>query len=178
VIFDTSLTNKKEVTMSPLSKASQAVSARELAHFRKKLRDQGFPEPGGHYSKMVYVSGAITPTKHCPNMEENRGRIMHASLCLFLLGYFPYCPSVPWFTDPKKYNDRYWMILEMDKKIIADRCDAFYVCKFSRYSNGVMIEHPIAAGKNLPIFYESVKDKKFFTKEHKTTHHTKLHSVS
>jgi hypothetical protein len=164
--------------MSPLSKHGQDVSARELARFRRALHEQGFPEPGAPYSVMVYVSGAITPTKHCPDMQENRLRIMHAALCLFLLGYMPYCPSVPWFTDPKKYNDRYYMILDMDKKMIADRCDAFYVCKYSRYSNGVKIEHPIAVGKNLPIFYESVKDKKFFADDHKTAHQKKLHAVS
>lgn len=138
-----------------------------LKKLQKRLRAQGFPEPSPKYFVFVYIAGPITGTKQCPNMQVNRQRIHKAALSLFLLGYLPYCPSVPWFDDPSTYNLWYFLILAMDAIIIRhlgikDHPKAFYACAHSRASTGVNFEEPIAAETKQSIFFERQADKKHF----------------
>lgn len=157
------------------------ITFRSLKKLQRRLHESGIPEPGQKHTMCVYVFGPITPTTHCPNMEENRERFLKAALSLFLLGYWPYCPSVPWFPDPHTYNLWYYLILGMDEQIIRGPAKWLYGVKAAWTSFGGNFEEGVAYECEKPIFFETKRDKDYFERkrlEHSSAKTKKLHAVS
>jgi hypothetical protein len=110
-----------------------------------------FGEPSR--SKLIYVSGAITPTEANPSIKTNI-RLLHlASQRLFTAGFSVYCPAVDWFKDPETYGEAWQAIMEMDFVIIK-RCDGIYMLQNWKASRGAVLEHDYACELKLPIFYQ------------------------
>jgi hypothetical protein len=148
------------------------ITLRSLKKLQADLRAQGIPEPGPRFSLFVYVEGPITPTKYCPSEQLNVERIHRACFSLFLLGYRPYCPSVQWFKNPSTFNLWYYLILYMDEHMVLDSKWA-YVCAHSWTSRGVNFEETV--GENMPRYYESKRDKKYFEKMKRARQKEKAH---
>jgi hypothetical protein len=110
-----------------------------------------FGEPSRE--KLIYVSGAITPTKENPHIKTNI-RLLHlASIRLFTAGFSVYCPAVAWFHDPGMYGEAWQAIMEMDF-VILKRCDGIYMVHNWKDSRGAVLEHDYACGLKLPVVHE------------------------
>lgn len=110
-----------------------------------------FGEPSRE--KLIYVSGAITPTKENPHIKTNI-RLLHlASVRLFMAGFSVYCPAVAWFHDPGAYGEAWQVIMEMDF-VILKRCNGVYMLSNWKDSRGSVLEHDYALELKLPVFYQ------------------------
>lgn len=111
---------------------------------------------------LIYVSGAMTPTKENPDGQANIQRLFDASKRLFMAGYAVYCPYESWFNEDEEitnqltcnpYGEMYRKVIKMDLCILS-RCDAIYMTKGWEHSRGAQLELATAQNLGKEVWYE------------------------
>jgi len=97
----------------------------------------------------VYISGMITSLKH----DAYRYEFQKAALAIQETGHDSVDPSE--LGKPEHRSWHYYM-----KKAIPQLCDcdAIYMLKNWRKSRGAKLEHTIAEGLDMPIFYQILEE--------------------
>lgn len=115
--------------------------------------------PPPSHSVMCYVSGAISPTKECPDVEKNIEDAWVVGKRLWLKGYTAIIPHLNTkFTmeEAGNYNGLYDSLIAGDCEIIK-RCDFIYMMRNFRYSRGALLELAFAIKNNIPAVYEDME---------------------
>ena len=106
--------------------------------------------------KLVYIAGKYSDPDPV-NILANITRADAAGRKLYLMGYdvhIPHNNTANWERDPRIYHDRYpARILEMDLNILS-RCDAIYLLRGWKESEGALSEFAKAKELGLEIWFE------------------------
>jgi hypothetical protein len=115
---------------------------------------------GGNETPLIYVSGKYTNGIISKNIDDAEA----VAVQLMRNGFDVICPHKNTAFYEKYEDIPYEKYIQMDLNILA-RCDAIYMMKSWKESNGASVERNFAIDKDIPVIYEEEVPAEIFTTE-------------